>query len=293
MTPLLLWEWVRPFTLLAPSVGVLAGAMIGSRGWPPLSTLWGVASAAFLNAASNGVNQIFDLDIDRLNKPDRVLPSGRLSLLEAKMSTLFFFLLSFLAAWAVPNKQFFIIVLLAAGITFFYSSPPLRVKRFPFLSNLWIAIPRGTLLMVSGWAAVRDIWEKEAWFIGGVFGLFVFGATTTKDFSDVEGDRRYGCRTLPDLLGFRGAALFMAPFLIFPFLALPFGKSLDVLKAPAGALWFLGIFLSLWGCYVTRLILRKPEALAVDRNHVSWKHMYLILMAAQAGLAWAYWGVGH
>ena len=286
-----MWELVRPFTLLAPSVGVLAGAMIGSGGWPPLEALWGVISAAFLNAASNWVNQIFDLDIDRLNKPDRVLPSGRLSMREAKGITAIFFLLSFVVAWLVPNKQFFVIVCLAAGITFFYSSPPLRMKRFPFLSNLWIAIPRGTLLMVSGWASVRDIWVKDIWFIGGVFGLFVFGATTTKDFSDVEGDRRYGCRTLPDLLGFRGAALFMAPFLILPFLALPLGKSLGLLEAPTGALWLLGISLSLWGCYVTWLILRKPEALAVDRNHVSWKHMYLMMMAAQAGLAWAYWGV--
>ena len=53
----------------------------------------------------------------------------------------------------------------------------------------------------------------------------------------------------------------------------------------------LGIFLCLWGLYVTWLILRKPEALAVDQNHVSWKHMYLMLMAAQIGLALAYWGI--
>ena len=289
----MLWELVRPFTLLAPSVGVLSGAMIGSGGWPPLEVLWGILSAALLNAASNVVNQMFDLEIDRLNKPDRVLPSGRLPVHEAKGAAAILFLLSFVAAWLVPNKQFFVIVCLAAAITFFYSSPPLRMKRFPFLSNLWIAIPRGLLLMVSGWASVRDIWEKDIWFIGGVLGLFVFGATTTKDFSDVEGDRRYGCRTLPLLLGNRRAALFMAPFLILPFLALPLGKSLGFLKAPTMALWLLGISLSLWGCYVTWLILRKPEALAVDRNHVSWKHMYLMMMAAQAGLAWAYWGLGY
>ena len=287
----LVWKLIRPFTLLAPSVGFLAGAVIGARGWPASYAFFGIAAAAFLNASSNIINQIFDLEIDRLNKPDRILPSGRLSVPSAGWLALLFFLLSCGTAWLVPNKQFFAIVLLAAFITFFYSSPPLRMKRFPFLSNLWIAIPRGTLLIVSGWAAVRNIWDPEIWVIGAIFGLFVFGATTTKDFSDIEGDKRYGCRTLPDLLGFRGAALFMAPFLTFSFLAFPLARKADLLRGRASHLSVLGFFLFLWGAYVTWLILLKPEALAVEENHPSWKHMYLMLMTAQIGLALAYWGL--
>lgn len=285
------WKLVRPFTLLAPSVGFLAGAVIGARGWPPPHLFFGVAAAACLNAASNIVNQIFDLEIDRINKPGRILPSGTLSVKEAWRGCIVFFILSLGAAWSVPNKQFFAIVLLAAGITFFYSSPPLRMKRIPFLANLWIAIPRGMLLVVSGWASVRDIWDREIWIIGAIFGLFVFGATTTKDFSDLEGDRRFGCATIPALLGFRGAALFMAPFLSFSFLLLPLAGRSHLLQGRPVGLAALGIFLCLWGLYVTGLILRSPEALAVDQNHVSWKHMYLMLMAAQIGLALAYWGV--
>lgn len=286
----LIWKLIRPFTLLAPSVGFFAGAVVGARGWPPIQSFFGILAAAFLNAASNVTNQIFDLEIDRLNKPDRILPSGGLSVREAWTFALFFFCLSWVTAWSVPNKQFFAIVLLASAITFFYSSPPLRTKRFPFLANLWIAIPRGTLLMVSGWASVRDIWHREIWVIGAIFGLFVFGATTTKDFSDLEGDKRYGCRTVPAVLGVRGAALFMVPFLTLSFLALPWAGTLHLLEGRLLFLWILGLFLFLWGVYVTWLILRKPEALAVDQNHPSWKHMYLMLMTAQIGLALAYWG---
>jgi len=286
-----IWKFIRPFTLLAPSVGFFSAAVVAARGIPPLHTLFGVCSAAFLNAASNITNQIFDLEIDRLNKPDRILPQQKLSLKEAKTSAIVFFFLSFFSALYVPNRQFFTIVLIASFITFFYSSPPLRVKQFPYLANFWIAIPRGTLLLVSGWASVRSVWDPEIWVIGVVFGLFVFGATTTKDFSDVEGDARYGCNTLPALLGFRGAALFMAPFLTFSFLLLPLAKIAGLLKGRAPHLIGLGLFLFIWGGYVTWLILRKPEALAVDQNHVSWKHMYLMLMAAQIGIAWAYWGL--
>ncbi len=285
------WELIRPFTLLPPAVGFLSAAVIGARGWPPPLSFFGVAAAVFLNAASNAVNQIFDLEIDRLNKPTRVLPSGRLSLRQAAGAAVFFLGLALGSAWQVPNKQFFGIVVLAALITFFYSSPPLRMKQFPFLSNLWIAVPRGMLLMVSGWASVRDIWEREVWVIGVIFGLFVFGATTTKDFSDVEGDRSFGCRTLPDLLGFRGAALFMAPFLSLSFLGLPLAKGAGFLTGRGDLLLASGIVLSAWGAYTAWLILRKPEALAIDQNHVSWKHMYLMLMAAQIGTAASYWGI--
>ncbi len=287
----LFWKLARPFTLLAPSVGVVAGAVVASRGAPPFQSLFAIAAAAFLNAASNSVNQIFDLPIDRINKPDRILPSGKLSLKEAWGMAALFFAASFTAAWQVWNRQFFAIVLAAACITFFYSSPPVRAKRFPFLANFWIALPRGTLLVVSGWASVRNIWDPEIWILGALFGLFVFGAATTKDFSDVEGDLRYGCRTLPSLLGFRGAALFMVPFLVFPFLGFPLFGSLGFLRGRASVLLGLGLFLSAWGLYVTGLILQKPEALAVDKNHVSWKHMYLMLMTAQVGVALAYWGL--
>ena len=90
------WEFARPFTLLMPAVGMVAGRYrrMGSRS--PLSDrlgtleagVWlgiglGAIMAAIMNAGSNGLNQIYDLEIDRINKPSRPLPSGRLRLGQA------------------------------------------------------------------------------------------------------------------------------------------------------------------------------------------------------------------
>ena len=283
------WKLIRPFTLLAPLVGFLSGSVIAQRSFPPTASYIGALAAVCLNAASNIVNQIFDLEIDRVNKPERLLPSSQVSMREAKSLAGFFALLSFLLAWIVPNKEFFGIVFLTSWIVFFYSAPPLRIKRFPFLANLWIAVPRGTLLVVSGWTSVKSFLDSEIWLIASVFGLFVFGATTTKDFSDMEGDRRFGCRTLPVVLGIEGSALFMAPFLMLPFLLFPVAARQKLLHGSISLLTFLGIALCLWGIYVTWLILRRPEALATEKNHPSWKHMYLMLVAAQIGTALAYW----
>ncbi len=46
----------------------------------------------------------------------------------------------------------------------------------------------------------------EPWYIGAIFGLFLLGASTTKDFADMEGDRLSGCRTLPIICGVKHAA---------------------------------------------------------------------------------------
>ena len=51
-----------------------------SAGPDRLSRAWGLLMAAVLNAANNALNQIYDLEIDRINKPARPLPSGRLSI---------------------------------------------------------------------------------------------------------------------------------------------------------------------------------------------------------------------
>ena len=76
-------DFARPFTLLPPALGVVSGAVTawgahGTRDAVTLATflpvLWGALMAAVLNSASNAINQIYDIEIDRVNKPKRPLP---------------------------------------------------------------------------------------------------------------------------------------------------------------------------------------------------------------------------
>ena len=182
--------------------------------------------AAVLNAASNAMNQIYDLEIDRINKPRRPLPSGRLSIREAWRFTLAAYAVALVLAWLVApagRHECFWIVLVATVITVLYSVPPFRTKRLGIWANLTIAIPRGVLLKVAGWSAVKTIVGLEPWFIGAIFGLFLLGASTTKDFADMEGDARGGCRTLPIIYGVRRAAWMISPSFVVPFLMIAVG----------------------------------------------------------------------
>jgi 4-hydroxybenzoate polyprenyltransferase len=295
----LILEFARPFTLLAPFIGFFSWGLAAFGAQPEISfsvtgiipVLIGAVMASSLNVASNGINQIFDIEIDRMNKPERPLPSGRLSLTAAWVVAITFYGLALLLAWFIAPTgahQCFVIVLIAAVCTVLYSAPPARTKRFIFLSNLTIALPRGALLVVAGWSAVRNIFNPEPWYLALIFGAFIFGAATTKDFSDIEGDKKGGCNTLPVCYGVKKAAYITALFFIFPFILIPLGVMLGVLSAERGLVYILGGLLIAYGAFIGYLLVRRPEELATERNHISWKHMYLEMMVAQVGFAVVY-----
>ena len=293
-------DFARPFTLLPPALGVLSGAVTAwgaGHQKPPITwalllpVLYGTLMAAVLNAASNAINQIYDLAIDRVNKPKRPLPAGTMTMGEAWGFTVGAFVLAWVLAWlAAPEgrRECFWIVLFTSVLVWAYSAPPFRTKRHGIWANVTIAIPRGLLLKVAGWSTVVTVMGVEPWFIGAVFGLFVLGASSTKDFADIEGDRADGCQTLPILYGVRKAAFMIAPFFVLPFVLIPIGVWAGILTGNRVLLLVLGPALVLYGAYTAWLLVRKPEELAFTENHPSWTHMYLMMMVAQVGFALAY-----
>jgi 4-hydroxybenzoate polyprenyltransferase len=292
-------DFARPFTLIAPALGFASAAAtaIGAtprETWSPdllLPPVLGAIMAAVLNIASNGLNQIFDLDIDRINKPKRPLPSGRLTLGGAWAITLVSFGVAFVLAWHVApggRHECFWMVLAAAVITTLYSVPPFRTKRLGIWANVTIAIPRGVLLKVAGWSSVKTAAGFEPWYLGAIFGLFLLGATTTKDFADMEGDKVGGCRTLPLQFGVTRAAWMISPSFVVPFMMIPAGAWMGILTGNFWLLQVLGVSMTAYGLYVCYLMLRRPDDLAVEENHVSWAHMYRMMFVAQIGFAVAY-----
>jgi chlorophyll/bacteriochlorophyll a synthase len=293
------FELGRPFTLVAPALGFFSGALTAVGAAPRESwslalivpPILGSVMAATLNAGNNALNQIYDLEIDRVNKPKRPLPSGRLTIDQAWIFTAITYAAALVLAWLVApagRHECFWLVTIAVICTFIYSVPPLRTKRLGIWANITIAIPRGTLLKVAGWSSVKTILGVEPWYIGAIFGLFLLGATTTKDFADMEGDRRGGCRTLPIQYGVRRAAWMISPSFVVPFTLIPIGSWLGILTGNFWWLQALGLVMTLYGVYVCYLMLRRPEELAVEENHVSWAHMYRMMFVAQIGFAVAY-----
>ncbi len=318
-------DFTRPFTLLPPTLGVISGAVtaFGSASNPDparavtlpvvLTVALGSACAALLNAASNCINQYYDIENDRKNKPKRPLVTGAISMRAGWWYSIVLYILAVAPTWLVvtyPRSGFseklfaplsahqcVAIYILGMLATFIYSAPAWgRTKAHPIGANLTIAIPRGCLLKVAGWSMVASVYHLEPWFIGSIFGLFLLGAASTKDFSDMEGDRIARCYTLPIKYGVRKAAYMIAPAFVIPWLLIPLGAlvrnpwdpSHHILTGHPVLLSILGFGLALWGVYTVYLLVRNPDDLARVENHPSWTHMYLMMMAAQIGFAVAY-----
>ncbi len=200
--------------------GIFSGTLLGygatHASVHPVRITLAVLAAGVLNAASNGLNQICDLTNDRINKPHRPLPSGQLNMRQAWAFTIATYALA-LAMVAVVNLETFAIYAIAALGTVAYSAPPVRLKRHPVGSNLIIALIRGGLLKVAGWAAVATVLHSvEPWYIGSIYFIFLLGATTTKDFADIAGDRAAGCITLPVKYGPVWSARAISPAFLVP-----------------------------------------------------------------------------
>jgi len=274
-------------------IGIFSGSLLGygatHAAFHPVRVTLAVLAAGVLNAASNGLNQICDLTNDRINKPHRPLPSGKLALRQAWIFTAATYALA-LGMVAVVNRETFAIYVLAALATVAYSAPPVRLKRHPIGSNLIIALVRGWLLKVAGWAAVSTVLHSiEPWYIGSIYFVFLLGATTTKDFADIEGDRAAGCITLPVKYGATWSARAISPSFLAPWLLLPLGLRLHILSGDPAAILALSAIMLTWGGYVVYLINKDPHRLVTEgENHPSWHHMYWMMMVGHLGLAGAY-----
>jgi 4-hydroxybenzoate polyprenyltransferase len=287
------WTFSRPFTLVPPMVGIFSGSLIGYGAthvrFPAVHVVLAILAAALLNAASNGLNQICDLENDRINKASRPLPSAELTPRDAWTFVIAAYGVA-LALVAPVNAETFAIYVIAAVATVLYSAPPARLKRHPIASNLVIALIRGELLKVAGWAAVATVLRSlEPWYIGFVYFVFLLGATTTKDFADIEGDRAAGCITLPVRYGAVWAARAISPSFILPWLILAAGVWLRVLTGNGPPILALSAILLVWGSYVIYLMNQHPERLISEgENHPSWRHMYWMMMVGHLGVAAAY-----
>jgi len=298
-------DLVRPFTLLAPAIGGLSGAvlaMIVSGGYqapyldqtfpfvhiPPLPMhrlLSGMVTLVILNAASNALNQVFDLDIDRVNKSYRPIPSGMITSREGLWISI---VLYSLALWraAFVNRYFVLLVSLLIIITILYSVPPVRLKKRLWVSNISIAVPRGLLGFVAAWSILGDLHDPTPWVLGSIMAIFLIGSTTTKDITDVPGDRMFGIRTLPVVYGKKLAIVLSIPFFIFPFFLMGCYWALELL--PWTAIYLSG-FMMAWSLVTIFMLVRQGDREDIHfENSPAWKQMYLMLMGMQVGFVLMY-----
>ncbi len=190
-----LLECSRPLNVLLVVPGVLLGAMlVGGLSSLILPDPWLAALAAALTlAAGNLWNDLADQPEDRINNPQRPLPSGRLSPRAALAASLVLASAGLAAGAAVSAASALLVACCAAALAFYARAG----KGIPALGNLLVAALTGVAVLYGGSCAGSF---KHAWDLAYPAFVVNLGRELIKDAADAEGDRRAGRRTLVMML---------------------------------------------------------------------------------------------
>ncbi|MDZ4699690.1 MAG: homogentisate phytyltransferase [Rhodothermales bacterium] len=210
-----LWAFSRPHTIIGTTLSVAAlFAIAYSLGGEPAggfdALAWALVSCLAANVYIVGLNQLLDIDIDRINKSGLPLVSGALSVRAGRAIVAGCLVASVVIA-LTQGRYLAITVLSSLVIGTAYSAPPIRLKRFHFWAAACIFTVRGLIVNVFLYLHFAAVLSGElggdirvppiVWLLTAFVFLFGLVIAWYKDIPDMQGDRRFKIATLSLRLG--------------------------------------------------------------------------------------------
>src|SRR3954469_20410550 len=213
--PLVLWRFARPHTIVGTTLSVLSLYAIATTQFSGVALetglfelFWTLVAAWCVNVFIVGINQLEDVEIDRVNKPFLPVAAGDLSPAAGRRIVVACAVVPLVLA--VPQGVAELVAgALGLAIGTAYSVPPLRLKRFPALASLSITFVRAAVVNVGVWLHFSGAFgggsaiHPAVWALIAVTVPFSFAIAILKDVPDIEGDRRYAIATFSVRLGAR------------------------------------------------------------------------------------------
>jgi homogentisate phytyltransferase / homogentisate geranylgeranyltransferase len=223
-----LWKFSRPHTIIGTSLSVLALYLIAiaesNHSLFPFSFFLFPFSFTLLaclcgNIYIVGLNQLEDIDIDRINKPHLPLASGEFSQQQGSVIVVAMGILA-IAIAALQSPYLLAMVGTSLLIGTAYSLPPIRLKRFPFWASLCILTVRGIVVNLGLFLHFNALLTASSlpfslfplpsplfplppsvWALTAFVVVFTVAIAIFKDVPDMEGDRQYNISTFTLKLG--------------------------------------------------------------------------------------------
>jgi chlorophyll synthase len=200
---------MKPVTWFAPAWAFLCGSIAsGGTGWQA-GSIGRIALGTFLAGPilcglSQVINDYCDREVDAINEPNRLIPSGLVSPRQI------FATIGVLAALAIGTALYLgaqVALLTAIGmlLAVIYSAHPIRAKRNGWIGNGLVAVAYEGLPWLAGHVAFGSL-TLPTLIVAGLYSLGAHGIMTINDFKSMDGDRVSGINTIPVMLGSWGAA---------------------------------------------------------------------------------------
>ncbi|MDQ1283809.1 MAG: hypothetical protein QG620_157 [Patescibacteria group bacterium] len=168
--------------------------------------------------ASVVVNDIYDFEIDAISNPERPLQKGVLQPKEYAELGITCFLLSLLGGLTL-GFPFAALLLAYQILAWFYSAPPYRLKKFPFLATFTSSLALLMILFLGYILAADDqSIHSLSWKISLLLLIAYTISLPIKDFKDIAGDKAGEIWTVPVIFGEKKGRLIVAANLFISYM---------------------------------------------------------------------------
>ncbi|HEY6436828.1 MAG TPA: geranylgeranylglycerol-phosphate geranylgeranyltransferase [Ignavibacteriaceae bacterium] len=186
---------IRPVNFFITFISVIVAAiMCQTHNIPGLNIFLAAFAASLALASGNIVNDINDVEADKINKPFRPLPSEKITIKQAYGLYVSSVSLSIILSFFLNNIAL-IIVLFSILLLFIYSK---FLKHIPLIGNITVALLTG-LVFIFGGVVVNN---PVAAIVPAIFALLInLIREIVKDIEDADGDNKAGVITFPIMFG--------------------------------------------------------------------------------------------
>jgi geranylgeranylglycerol-phosphate geranylgeranyltransferase len=260
----------RPVTSLTGALAVLLGGYVAGTGaWDKI--LLAVLATFCISMSANAWNDYRDIEIDRINQPQRPLPSGQVS---PRAVCIFSFTLAAISLFlsAFINPPAFIIAVLSAIMLYAYSW---RLKSTVLMGNATIATISAMSAVFGGVAAGNPL--PSLW-LAAIIACAIMGREILKTLADYEGDLRQRCRTISTAWGRRPARILFYVLGAITLFIMMLPYLLDVYRPIYAIIVALGVYPVL--LYVVTKVTRYRTGPQLERLSQIMKYDFLIWFVA-------------
>ncbi|TKY53071.1 Glycinol 4-dimethylallyltransferase [Spatholobus suberectus] len=211
-----LYWFCYPYTMIGRTFSTISASLLVVEKLSDISPLFfiGVLQALvpylFMDFYANGVNQLFDLEIDKINKPYLPLASGQLSFTTGVIISVSSAILSFWLSWIIGSWPLIwsLVVFFLLWSGYSINAPLLRWKRHPLLAAMCIFATLALIFPISFFFHMQTfvfkrpaVFSRSLMFVVVFLSLYSSGIALFKDIPDIEGDKAFGIHSFSARLG--------------------------------------------------------------------------------------------
>lgn len=206
-------EIVRPVNCAMIGFAVIVGEFVSKPVViPPLQTALGFMTGFFICAYSMVVNDVYDVEVDRVNAPGRPIPSGRVTAGGAARLSAAMLLLGVAASFLSLNAAAVVIAVIYALLSWLYNA---KAKKTGLPGNAIVASSLAIPFIYGGVVAGGSIFSSLLLMMALTSFFSGVGREVVKGMSDVEGDAKRGVESVARSRGLGTAAAVGAAFFLF------------------------------------------------------------------------------